>query len=939
MGDKSGEKKDGKAIGASHNLLKNIISFLPYPTFIIDREGVVRFWNKAMEDMTHVKAGQIIGKGDYEYSIPFYGERRPILIDLVSRDHEEIEKKYPLIKRDRENERLFGEAHAPRLARYWDGCASVLHGDSGEVLGAIEIIRDITEAKNTRQELVLARQAAEAAAQAKSEFLANMSHEIRTPMNAILGLSYLMGRTELNGKQRDYLDKIRGSAQHLLGIINDILDFSKIEAGKIVMEETDFDLEEVLDHVSNIVGHAAYGKGLELYFNVREGTPALLRGDPLRLGQILINLANNAVKFTEKGYILITVEQRSADVSKGKVYLKFNVADTGIGITEEQKTKLFRSFSQADASTTRKYGGTGLGLAISKKLVELMGGALGFESEYGKGSNFFFTLPFAEKQGRREKARRRLPDLKGMKVLIVDDQDVSLEVMRTYMESMNFRVVTAGSGREALKAIEDRGPAGDDPFRIIIMDWKMPGMDGVETLASMRGSGLLDSSCAVMMASAYSLEDVKDEAAGVGARAFLTKPVTPSGLLDTLMNIYGEETAGQEAPGEGGEGSGGSFSGGDVCFPAGCKVLLAEDNLINQQVAVELLENAGLEVKVANNGREAIDLLGGEEYACVLMDLQMPVMDGFEATKAIRGMEKFRDIPIIAMTAHAMDGDRERCLEAGMNDHTPKPVDPEKLFRTLARWILGARCISGAGRISGAGPEEKGGAPETAGSPPSVKAQDGPELPDSLPGINMDAALKLVAGNKKLFRNILIEFADSFRGAHEEISALLADGKTAEAGRLTHTIKGTAGNIGAHGLQHAASALEEGLKENDGKKSGEALASFKAELNLVLDASAAVTPVKTPARRGTAGGTENGASSGFSREKAWELGNLLRELEEKVRENSFDAPQFFEDIGDISGAAGFAPEEMEEIGKALNGFDYDGALKHVRRALVKLEAL
>ncbi len=906
--DISGRKKDEKTIRDSYNLLNNIVNFLPYPTFIIDHKGVVLFWNKAMEDMTGLKADRIIGKGNYEYSFPFYGERRPILIDLVTKDQDEVEKKYPLIKRDRENERLFGEAYVPSLSRYWDGCASVLRNESGEVLGAIEIIRDITEEKHTKQELIEAREAAESAARVKSEFLANMSHEIRTPMNAIIGLSHLMAGTQLNGKQTDYLDKIRDSARHLLGIINDILDFSKIEAGKFVIEDVDFDLEEILDQVSNVVGHAAYKKGLELFFNIQEGIPTLLKGDPLRLGQILINLAGNAVKFTESGHVLISVEQRPRRGGKAKGQFKFSVSDTGIGITEEQKTKLFRSFSQADASVTRKYGGTGLGLAISKKLAGLMGGALGFRSRYGKGSTFFFTVPFAVRQ-EDKKNYGQLPDLRGMKALIVDDQDVSLEVLRTYMESMDFRVTTAQSAGEAMEILGKS--TADDPFRIIIMDWKMPGLNGMDAVSAMKKDGLVDSSSVIVMVSAYSLDDVKDKTVSAGIDGFLTKPVTPSRLLDTLMNICGGKPPARKVP------RGNAGGAGSVDFRGAGKVLLVEDNPINQQVAVELMENAGLRVAVAGNGREAIDMLGRDEYACILMDIQMPVMDGFEATRVIRGMQKYKHIPIIAMTAHAMAGDRERCLEAGMNDHTPKPVDPDKLFQTLGRWIFGGKYVPASGGKT---------APEA----------DDPGFPKELPGIDLQAALKLVAGNRRLFRNILLEFADTFKDACNEISAHLDRRETAEAGRLIHTIKGTAGNIGALGLQNAARLLEEGVREGDSRKTGEALHAFKGELALVIGASRTLAS-RTLAAGDGAAGKAPAASDGLSGEEARRLGKLLPELEEKVRGNSFDAPEFFEKIA--GGAGGFAAEEMKAIGKALNGFDYDGALSHICAVLEKLKSM
>lgn len=911
-------KKDEKAARDSYNLLNNIIDFLPYPTFIIDRAGVVMFWNRAMEEMTRVKAGQIIGKADYEYSLAFYGERRPILIDLVSKDRAELEKKYPRLRRDQDNERLFGETDLiPYLQRYLDGCASVLRNEAGEVLGAIEIVRDITEEKNTQQELIRAREAALSAARVKSEFLANMSHEIRTPMNAIIGLSHLMGKTELDGKQRDYLNKIRDSSQHLLGIINDVLDFSKIEAGKFAVEETDFNLEEVLDHVSNVVGHAAHKKGLELLFNVQEGIPVCLRGDPLRLGQILINLANNAVKFTEKGHILISVELRArgrkgSKKGPGRGEFRFSVKDTGIGITKEQKARLFQSFSQADASVTRKYGGTGLGLAISKKLAGLMGGDLGCRSSYGRGSTFFFTLPFGIRQEQEEDPYSQMPDLRGSKVLIVDDQEVSLEVLRSYMESMGFRVTTAQSGHEAIGILEN---SRKDPFRIIIMDWKMPGLDGFETISMMKSGGMVDPSSMIVMVSAYGAEDVKESAPSLGVGGYLTKPVTQSRLFDTLMNIYGNKPRAQQ-------GKRTESAGADVLLE-GRRVLLVEDNMINQQVAMELMESAGLKVDAASNGKEAVEMLEKGEYECVLMDIQMPVMDGFEATRVIRGIEKYKDLPVIAMTAHAMSGDRERCIEAGMNDHTPKPIDPEKFFKTLRRWLAG-----GSAR------------PRTGGSEaaPADKARQDQAafLPDTLPGINMAAALKLVAGNKRLLRNILLEFANSFRGAHEEVSAFIEQGRMDEACRLVHNVKGTSGNIGAQDLQRAAAELEKCLKQNVSGQTGEALRVFHDELAVVIETSRALLPAQRgPFPPGPAG--EAAVPPRLTREESENLRLLFGQLEDRIRQNSFDATDLFESMRD--GAKGFlllAPTEMEALGKALNSFDFDGALAHLQAALEKL---
>ncbi len=935
--DVAERKKSEKTIRDSYNLLNNIINFLPYPTFIIDHDGVVMFWNRAMEDMTHIKAADIIGKGDYEYSLAFYGERRPILINLVSKDRGELREKYPRLRHDQDNERLFGETDLiPYLQRYLDGCASILRNGAGEAIGAIEIVRDITEEKNTQKELIRAREAALSAARVKSEFLANMSHEIRTPMNAIIGLSHLMAKTELDGKQLDYLNKIRDSAQHLLGIINDILDFSKIEAGKFTMEETDFNLEEVLDHVSNVVGHAAHKKGLELLFSVQEGIPVLLRGDPLRLGQILINLANNAVKFTESGHILISVELRSRRSykrgrNKGgeKGLYKFYVKDTGIGITQEQKSRLFQSFSQADASVTRKYGGTGLGLAISKKFAELMGGDLGLSSRHGKGSTFFFTLPFAIRHQSDEDQYKQMSGLRGAKVLIVDDQEVSLEVLRSYMESMGFKVTTAQSGHEALGILEN---SSKDPFQIIIMDWKMPGMDGVETISMMKSGGMVDSSSMIVMVSAYSADDVKDRASSLGIGGYLTKPVTQSRLFDTLMNIHG----GNVFVGGSGPQSGKRIenAGTDaLALFEGRRVLLVEDNLINQQVAMELMESAGLKVDAASNGKEAIEMLDKCEYACVLMDIQMPVMDGLEATKVIRGNDKYKDLPIIAMTAHAMAGDRERCIEAGMNDHTPKPIDPEKFFKTLRRW-LGGRPKTPDDRSARAA--HSGSFPGSQ-SPAGSTAHSNEGLPDSLPGINMKAALRLVAGNKRLLRNILLEFADSFRGAPGEISSLLEHDKVAEACRLVHNIKGTSGNIGAQDLQQAAVELEKSLKQTGSGNITETMRAFRDELTRVLNVARTLLHTETGAV--PVSEEQDPAAKKLSKGEAERLRLLFRQLEDRIRQNSFDAADFFEGIkGDA--ASGFLPlasGEMEALGKALNGFDFDAALGHLQAALEKLD--
>ncbi|WP_374262102.1 response regulator, partial [Zoogloea sp.] len=544
--------------------------------------------------------------------------------------------------------------------------------------GMVGIIEDITAERAAAEEMQRARQLAEEAARVKADFLANMSHEIRTPMNAIVGMAYLTLRTGLTERQRGYVEKIQVASQHLLGIINDILDFSKIEAGKLVVEHVPFTLDRVLDNVAGLIAGKTAEKELELIVDVADEVPNALVGDPLRVGQILINFANNAVKFTARGEVAIRVT-RVADCA-GDVMLRFAVSDTGIGIADDQRGRLFRSFEQADTSTTRKYGGTGLGLAISKRLAELMGGEVGFDSTLGFGSTFWFTVRLGRGAAQ---PRRFVPhaDLVGRRMLVVDDNAHARDVLGEMLRRMSFAVTAVESGAAALDEIVRAERAGA-PFAVVFLDWQMPERDGIATAGDIRALGLLQPP-ALVIVTAYGRDELIDAAEHAQIRDVLIKPVTASQLFDTVVRLLSDAGADMPRPGAVEP----APLAADLAPIAGARILLVEDNELNQHVATEMLSQAGLEVDVAENGAVALEQVARHDYALVLMDMQMPVMDGLTATREIRRQPDLAWLPIVAMTANAMSGDRDRCLAAGMQDHIAKPIDPAQLWSVLRRWI------------------------------------------------------------------------------------------------------------------------------------------------------------------------------------------------------------------------------------------------------------
>ncbi len=786
-------------------------------------------------------------------------------------------------------------------SEYWESAqiTPVLDPD-GKISHFVAVKEDISDSLMTQKALEQAKSAAEAASVAKGQFLANMSHEIRTPMNAVIGYAHLAKKSGSIEKVGDYLTKILSAGNNVLDLINDILDFSKIEAGKLDLEATSFVLDEVMSDIANVVSANVSGKDIYFFFQIPPEVPDNLIGDPTRLGQILTNLVSNAFKFTEKGEIEVRVAM--LEKINTQVKIEFSVRDTGIGLNEDQRTRIFQDFSQADGSTTRKYGGTGLGLSISRRLVTAMGGQLQVESTPGRGSRFFFSLWFGT-NGKREEPLTEV--FRGRRFVIADSRTLPWRGLMAHLELASAEVKIAACGRELLEHL--RRSDVSEPCDMVFIYARLQDYNGVELARLIKNDPDLKHKPAIVLVAhrdEFALLCADKAARDAVADDILMAPITPSDMMNTVIGIFAPLLRRQSLK---------LVEEHDwKDHLKGVRVLMAEDNLINQEIALELLTQAGCEVKVAGDGCQAVEEIMAAEKPLdiVLMDVQMPHMDGLDATRLIRADGRYNDLPIVAMTAHAMNDARERCLNAGMNAHIVKPINPEDLFNTILKFCAPEKSM-----------------PISVPTRASDAEKPGNEVP-AIAGLDVESGLRRVMGNSQLYYKLLRRFVEEQANVAARIAGILDSGDRTRAAQLVHSIKGVAGNLGATELFTQAQLLERCIKESRSPEQTDTeLLCFSSKLGALVVALKTGLPAEDIADSETSAQTSSVPSIlqaelarfvGLLKESRLELIDCFKNLQDELKKFC-------------------GPEEFAIIEKAVRTGEFDQALAPLRNIAARLQ--
>ncbi|WP_178861277.1 response regulator [Thiomicrorhabdus cannonii] len=867
----------------------NIVDSTVDAIITVNEQGRIKSFNKAAETLTGYSRDEVIGK------LPDIFVPKELNIR-----HEQVIGNY--LRTGQKN--VIGKLVENELIRK-DGVAVPVSLKVGEIVFDDKrvftaIISDISANKAYEQSLLDAKQNAESMARVKSDFLANMSHEIRTPMNAILGMLYLaLMDDKLSDKTKSYIYKANHSAEMLLRIINDILDFSKIEAAKLHIEQTSFSMWDVLEDLVDIVSMSALNKDIELIYSMDPKMPTEFIGDPLRIGQILLNLTSNAIKFTEpNGEVVISISLQDEEYDKKtkqkKCVLKGSVKDTGIGMSEEVLSKIFQPFSQADSSTTRKFGGTGLGLVITHKLVEMMGGSISVTSEVGKGSEFTFTIELLEQDMENQESEKLSSILGELNILVVEDNVTSRIILTKMLENFGFRVTMVESGEEAIKLLHDSEDAIS--FDIIMIDWFMQGMDGIETIKYIQDN-FAEYLLKIIMVTAHGVEKLAEVTDDIKIHHFISKPITYSSVYDAIVDVIG------------GKNGKGVFDKLKLHHESienvakqlhGAHLLLVEDNNINQELIVELMNAQNISASIANHGVEALELLKANEFDGVLMDCQMPVMDGFEATRRIRAMPQYASLPIIAVTANALEEDREKALESGMNDLVTKPIRPEELFSIMAKWIS---------------PSNRNNVFRTSQSQASDEKV---ELPQEIEGIDIQKGMETTNYNNQLYLKLLKKFADSQKSFKHEFMQAIKVGDWNQAQLLAHTLKGLSGNIGASKIYEAAKQLEK-MCDGENRELEKVVTQLehvnKALLVVLNGLSKVLMNDVTPE-------SQIEATAPFDKDSFLEQLVLLKAL---LKEDDFDAVSFMDEINKKSMPKKIAGD-FQALNNKVKSYKFDEAL-------------